>query len=246
MAQFSLRDFKSQVLRKGLARTNRFEISFTPPMSASREVNRRVNLLVESTQFPFLSISTKPLKIYGPSYQMPTTSEYGGEGWTVNFHVDREMTVKTLFDQWMEGIVIGGSLGTFNVNYQNNYTCDITVKQLDENNNTTYAITLFEAFPRYMNVMELSNSSQNETHKLNMTFAYRYWRNVQDKPVQSVPTATTKNPFPKIVLPPVDRNNPFTATKPNSPEPRGSIIRSGDGTPVRSGSGTIVRTDPNR
>jgi hypothetical protein len=39
-----------------------------------------------------------------------------------------------------------------------------------------YEIELLEAFPRSMTIMDLNNSAQNQTHRLNIIFAYRYWR----------------------------------------------------------------------
>jgi hypothetical protein len=36
-------------------------------------------------------------------------------------------------------------------------------------------VELIEAFPRSVAMMELNNSTQNQVHKLNVTFAYRKW-----------------------------------------------------------------------
>ena len=35
---------------------------------------------------------------------------------------------------------------------------------------------LYEAFPRSVNLLELNNSAQNQTHRLNVLFAYHYWK----------------------------------------------------------------------
>ena len=69
---------------------------------------RRVSLLCESANFPPLNINTKAQRIYGPAYQRPVGSDYGGDGISLTFHVDRQMLVKRLFDAWMETIVSGG------------------------------------------------------------------------------------------------------------------------------------------
>ena len=50
---------------------------------------------------PPVNISTKSFKIFGPTYQRPFGAEYGGEGISFTFHVDRDMKVKTFFDDWM-------------------------------------------------------------------------------------------------------------------------------------------------
>lgn len=173
-AHFSLSKFKSQVLGKGLARSNRFEVLILPPqgLRANRNSSDTVSLLCEQASFPMLSINTKPFRIYGPSYQRPTGIEYGGEGLPFTFHVDREMKVKNFFDEWMQLIV---NKDTFNVTYQREYITDITIKQLDEADNVTYTAVLKDAFPRNMNLMDLNHSSQSQTHRLTVLFAYRKW-----------------------------------------------------------------------
>jgi hypothetical protein len=61
------------------------------------------------------------------------------------------------------------------VHYADNYTVPITIFQLDEKENVTYAITLEDAFPRSVALLDLNNSTQNQVHKLNVTFSYRRW-----------------------------------------------------------------------
>jgi len=176
-AHYSLQKFKSQVLGKGLAKPNRFEVFIPPPqgLQSGRAGGDIVSLLCEQASFPMLTINTKPFKIYGPSYQRPTGIEYGGEGLPFTFHVDREMKVKTFFDEWMQLIV---NKDTFNVTYQREYITDITIKQLDEADNVTYTAVLKDSFPRNLNLMDLNHSAQSQTHRLTVLFAYRKWTTV--------------------------------------------------------------------
>jgi hypothetical protein len=223
VAAFRLQDFIAQVKTKGLARVNRFEVIITPPPGINvnyLEFNK-ISLLCEVSNFPPINLSVKPFKIFGPSYQRPITSEYGGDGMSMTFHVDREMNVKRFFDDWMENIV---RRDDFTVNYQSSYATTLKIKQLDEGNlvneptlderfpqdalrgnfnniiigngleeernklNIMYEIELLEAFPRSMTLMDLNNSAQNQTHRLNIIFAYRYWRRTDiPESVQLVP-----------------------------------------------------------
>jgi hypothetical protein len=175
VAAFRLQDFIAEVKTKGLARVNRFEVIITPPQFiASNYLDfNRISLLCEVSNFPPINLSVKPFKIFGPSYQRPITSEYGGDGISMTFHVDREMKVKKFFDDWIETVV---DRNNFTVGYQNEYITKISVRQLDEANNVNYEIELLEAFPRSITLMDLNHSAQNQTHRLNVIFAYRYWR----------------------------------------------------------------------
>ena len=182
-SNFTLSDFKSQVLSQGLARSNRFELLITTPPNYSTifaekynltdSNSRLVSLLCETCTLPPINVSTKPLKIFGPTYQRPYTSEYGGDGISMQFHIDSSMAVKRFFEDWIESIV---SKDTFTVAYQEEYATTVYIRQLNELNEVTYEIELLEAFPRSMNLVELSNTSQNQTHRLNVILAYRYWR----------------------------------------------------------------------
>lgn len=135
---------------------------------------------------PVLNIFTKSFKIFGPTYQRPITSEYGGEGLAFTFHVDRDMRVRRFFEDWMHAII---NPYTFTVGYLKDYSTNVIIRQLDEQDNVTHEVELLEAFPRNMNLMDLNNASTNQTHRLNILFAYRYWRNtnINKKQISSIP-----------------------------------------------------------
>lgn len=175
MANFSLDKFRTEVLSgAGLARTNRFEVLITPPrgLANARGSSELVSLYVEQASIPVLNIFSKSYKIFGPSYQRPVTSEYGGEGLAMTFHVDRNMMVRKFFEDWMHIIV---NPDNFTVGYQEDYITDIIIRQLNEKDQVTYEVKLLEAFPRNINLMDLNNNSSNQNHRLNVLFAYRYW-----------------------------------------------------------------------
>ena len=210
ISTFSLDTFRSEILGgQGLARTNRFEIIITPPPSLSNRYRESIltSVYIEQTNMPGINIAVKPLKIFGPTYQRPITSEYGGEGLSVTFHMDRDMSVRKFFEDWMHVIV---DPNDFTVGYQEDYITDIAIRQLDEQDNITHEIILLEAFPRNMNIMDLNNASQNQTHRLNILFAYRYWRNI-DNPTTTTPTDIPRSiQFPEV---PVTDNGSVVSTR---------------------------------
>lgn len=206
-SHFNLDSFRNEVLKFGLARTNRFEVIITPPIALSGLTNEAelVSLYVEQASMPLLNIFTKQLKIFGPTYQRPITSEYGGEGLPMTFHIDREMVVKSFFERWMHQVI---NPETFTVGFQEDYVTDILIRQLDEQENITQEIKLLEAFPRNLNVLDLNNSSSNQTHRLNVLFAYRYWINTGEE--YSVTPTDIPRPIqqPQLPLPDLRLNEP--------------------------------------
>lgn len=182
MANFSLDRFKAEVSQRGLARTNRFEIEMPIPRSLigyyfSKDI-QIVNLLCEQASFPPQIIGVRPQRIYGPLYQRPFGVEYGGEGIPMTFLVDRQMDVKAFFDSWISKVV---DPFQFFVYYRRDYSVDIRVHQLDENDKITYSVEIQDAFPRSVTIMELNNTSQNQFHRINVNFAYRKWSPVHVK-----------------------------------------------------------------
>jgi hypothetical protein len=196
---WNLDKFRSEVLGgAGLSRPNRFEVVITPPskLSSSFGESYLSSLYVEQASLPLLNLSVKSFKIFGPSYQRPISSEYGGEGLSLTFHVDREMRIRKFFEEWMHIIV---DPDKFTVGYQSDYIADVYIKQLDEQDNVTYEVKLIEAFPRSMNMLELNNGSTNQTHRLNVVFAYRNWVNTS-RQVQAQPLPRNiKNPQVPVV-----------------------------------------------
>ena len=182
-SHFSLSNFQAQVATSALARTNRFEVIITPPKIAQRkDKSELASLFCEVSNLPPLNINVKAFKIYGPNHQRPIGSDYGGDGLSMTFHLDSGMAIKRFFDDWMEGIV---TRDTYNVNYQDNYATSILLKQLrpseNDKDDVMYEIELIEAFPRSMNIVEFNNSAQNQTQRLTVVFAYRYWRRTDIK-----------------------------------------------------------------
>lgn len=185
-ANFNLSQFIGAVREDSLARVNRFEVFINAPstlIGKSIANSGAVSLYCEMASLPPVNISTKSFKIFGPTYQRPFGAEYGGEGISLTFHVDRDMQVKKFFDEWTAKVVDPDS-GL--VGYQEDYISTIRLRQLDEQDNVTYEIELSEAFPRSVNLLELNNSAQNQTHRLNVLFAYRYWKDI-DREFQTMP-----------------------------------------------------------
>ena len=179
-SNFNLSQFIGAVREDSLARVNRFEVIINTPkdllLSGKNRSNARaVSLYCEMASLPPVNISTKSFKIFGPTYQRPFGAEYGGEGISLTFHVDRDMQVKKFFDEWTATVVDPDS-GL--VGFQEDYISTLTLKQLNEHDEVTYELELEEAFPRSVNLLELNNSAQNQTHRLNVLFAYRYWKDV--------------------------------------------------------------------
>lgn len=200
-ANFDLQKFLALAQTQSFARTNRFEVLIPPPIGLLDVYQSdNISIMVEQASFPLLNITTKGFKIFGPTYQRPVTTEYGGEGMSISFHIDRDMRLKKFFEDWMHLIV---NPIDFTVSYQEEYITSIYIRQLDEQDFVTHEVVLYEAFPRNMNILELNNAATNQTHRLNMLFAYRYWQETVEKQPTDLPRKITTPQLPSLdVRPP--------------------------------------------
>ena len=209
-SNFNLSQFIGAVREDSFARVNRFEVFINAPSTLTNKNianSGAVSLYCEMASLPPVNISTKSFKIFGPTYQRPFSAEYGGEGISLTFHVDRDMQVKKFFDEWTAKVVDPDS--GF-VGFQEDYISTIRLRQLNEQDEVTYELELEEAFPRSVNLLELNNSAQNQTHRLNVLFAYRYWKDVSPE-FTTMPTDIPKQIlFPQVPVTDV-RTRQFTA-----------------------------------
>lgn len=201
---FSLTNFIAQARVNGFAKNNRFEVEIAPPPGLTFYTNQDARKLaitnVEIANFPVLNILNKQLRAQGPAYQRPVGMEFGGEGINITFVLDQSMKLKAFFDAWMFKIVNPYSS---EVSYKDKYIGEsIKIKQLNNIDDIVYSVILTDVFPRSMSLLDLSQSNQNQYHKLTVTFAYRKWISEHESfgsldvsPTTLVPT------MPKIVPP---------------------------------------------
>jgi hypothetical protein len=144
----------------------------------------------------------------------------------MTFYLDKNMMIKGYFDAWMALIV---DPHQYYVNYPDNYTVPIRIRQLDEQDEISYVAILEDAFPRNVAMVELNNSTQNQVNRLNVTFAYRRWT-----PVQYIYDRNIVQIFQENY---VSKDDPFTTkTRNNTNDTNQAIIPS----PLTSGDRTTT------
>jgi hypothetical protein len=169
----SLQNFITEVKTNGLAKANRFTVSFGLPRAVVTSTPRDVqqaHLLCDGVQLPGLNYSTIQNRTFGEFREVPYERLY--DPVTFSFYVDKQFKVKHLFDQWM-GSIQNPTARTFN--YYENYVVDIYVTALDELNQPRYQIKLAEAYPKTISSISMDQSSK-DIIKLQVTMQYKYWR----------------------------------------------------------------------
>ena len=170
----TLNEFISSVKTEGLMRSSRFAVSFSlpgviGPGKFSQDL-RKILLYCDNINLPGLTVETTPAKTFGEVREMPYQKQY--DNINMGFYVDNNMSVKLLFDAWMNAIQDPVSR-TFN--YYKDYTTDINIEVYDIANKSKYAVTLFQAYPKTLNAVQMDYGNK-EVMKLSVSMNYKYWQ----------------------------------------------------------------------
>ena len=180
----------------GIAKQTRYEVILIPPTGA-RGTNttpsnafasqmsdltgdgtaRATSLKCEQISMPGRNIDTAPdNNIYGPVREI-------AQGWsfadiTAQFQLSSDLKERRFFETWQR---LSFNPDTWNMGYYDDYTGTIQIFQLDEQDNRRYGVELIECFPKTVGELTYDYSAVNTQQKVQITFSYRYWKNLTDE-----------------------------------------------------------------
>ena len=202
----SIDTLKATIQKKGgLARTNRFNVIFTPPSQSLLNINKEVlvgqlasgdvpsvanlisdprdiSLLCESVSVPSRSISTLDYVSNVQSNKFPYT--HIDEDIEMSFILTNDYYMKSLFDGWLSSII---DVDQYSLGYKDDYSTDVIIQQLNIDNIPVYGVKLEKAFPISVSAIELNNANENEIAKVSVSFAYDKY--VVEGPLSSTASA---------------------------------------------------------
>lgn len=162
------KDFIAEIKQLGLARTNRFTVELTPP-NVNPATVRKTLLFCEKASLPGVNFATTQNRTFGELREIPYEKLF--DTCQLTFHVDRHMTVKKMFDDWMMFIQ-----NPINRSFQwyRNYITDLRIQVQDLEDKTTYEVSMYEAYPKAVGSVSL-DAEGKDTMRLDVTFQYKYW-----------------------------------------------------------------------
>lgn len=171
-----INEFIGKIKNEGLARTNRYIVTFGRPPGIGL-VNTSFNndaytagLFCTGAALPGMNIESSPHRIFSESREMPYAVSYNPLPLT--FYTDTKLQLKRFFDEWMNLII---DPVTRSVSYYANYVTTISVKALNLNDEPEYEVELFEAWPKTVGEVSLSYESR-DVMRLPVTFQYKNWK----------------------------------------------------------------------
>lgn len=198
----SIDNLKSIISKRGgLAKTNRFQIFFTPPQGSllgakgligaltsggglKSMINdpRDISLLCENVTIPGRQITTLDYQADKQAVKIPYS--FINEDVTCSFLLTNDYYMKTMFDDWLEQVF---NTETYRAKFKKDFTSDVVIQQLNEKNIPVYGVRLENAFPTTITGITLDNNSESAVQKISVTFSYDNY--VPEGPLSSTMSA---------------------------------------------------------
>ena len=146
--------------------------------TANSQTSRYLALQCESAELPGKTLQTADVKVYGPTFKVPYSTQYSDMNLT--FICTNEFYERKLFDRWMEAIQ---PTDTNNMRFpkgaSSRYMTNIKIIQYDDFIKQIYAVELIDAFPIGIAPQTL-NWSEDGFHRLSIQFAYQKYRTIYE------------------------------------------------------------------
>jgi len=176
---------------KNVARPNLFHVVMNPPVhihghpratnyetvgyrgtAFNGAASDEMELRVQSITMPGKNITTTPNdNAYGPSYEMANGISYAEEI-EVTYILDSDHRVREFFNNWQDKIV---NPVTYDLNYYDDYVGEMTIYQLDQNDNNASAVKVHEVFPKSVGPIQYSMESGNSILTVSVMMAFKKW-----------------------------------------------------------------------
>ena len=141
---------------------------------------RSVNINCDTISMPGKDLQTQEVQ-YGsePTRSMVQTHAYAGLI-EASFYADKYMRERQFFEAWQK-MCVGEH--THKAKYYDDYVGKMHIYQLGADSEIsrdmpTYAVEAMEVYPSTIGAVEYGYGKTNDVVKINVGFAYKYWRNM--------------------------------------------------------------------
>lgn len=177
--------FMAQMRSRSVARTNLFEIIFTPPrILAGESTQAIISLYASDGNLPGLFLQTIDLKRFGtgPNEKLPYSAQFNDIAFS--FIGDGQGDIYKFFYKWMQGIVLSDThmtntsyssvnqMSPYEVNFKEDYRSTINIITYDEKRNQILNYQLMEAYPVWLGETPLSWGDMDNLQKFPIAFTF--------------------------------------------------------------------------
>ena len=168
-----LNRFVSSLTSKDIARKNRYRINiFGNGPAAAGGFRTDMATMCETIEFPGQNMmSSADTLRFGPQREFINGVTYGPV--TASFIMSPDMYIKRFFERWQQQTM---NMTTWEPKYYADYIGGMKIYQLDRLDRVTYAVELFEVYPKTITAQDLGNASSDAYQTLSVELDYHHWR----------------------------------------------------------------------
>ena len=164
-------DFKANLIGGG-ARANQFRVTITPPSGIAIGLDtRRTSFLCTATSLPASTIGSFAVPFRGRNiYVVGDRPE--PEAWTTSFYNDTDFMIRNAMERWHNGI--NDFANNTGVTSPSDYQTDLSVEQLDRDDQVLKTYILRNAYPTSVAEISLENANQDAIETFAVTWKYQH------------------------------------------------------------------------
>jgi len=166
----TIQEFKS-ALSNGGARANQFEVILPSWDSNS---NQKSRFLCKSASLPASDI--QDIEVLYRGRPVHFAGERTFQPWTVTVINETDFSIRTEMENWMNAISMTSQ--TNGITNPGLYQRNMSVYQLDRNDQQIYEYSFFDAYPTNVSEIQLSFDQGQLIEEFQVTFTYNYWISV--------------------------------------------------------------------
>lgn len=205
MVDLSINSFLSK-FKTGVSKPSRYEVKFSLPKGVSvgegeigvnnDAINGRIqrmqsyfnaqgsiNVKCHTATLPQRALMTREHRQNSAPFRVPYSASY--EPVTFSFYMDSNADSRDYFEVWQSAVV---NLGTNTINFYDEYVSDIEMVMLDPYGEESYGVTLFDAYPTSIGMIDLSYGQVNAYTTCVVSMSYKSWKPFwNDEGIQTSP-----------------------------------------------------------
>lgn len=185
----AINNLRSYIGKNDILSNNLFYVEISIPhilTGTHDKMARDLPLLCHSASLPGVSFGTSEVRRYGVGVteKRPTFPIFTDT--TLTFIGDGKGEVRNFFYNWMTNIVKFDGMGSaqkpgdrmapFEVDYKENYQCQVNIVVLNRANKKIFKVTLVDAFPIALGDQSLSWHDNDSLMSIPVTFTYFNWK----------------------------------------------------------------------
>lgn len=124
---------------------------------------------------PARTLQTYPHSQHCAPFRVPFSQQY--EPVTFTFYSGTHFRQRHFFDIWQTSVV---NINDNSLNFFSEYTQDIDIWQLDRNNNKTYGVRLYAAWPVAIGEVQYSYAQNNAVTEITVSMEFKLWKSFND------------------------------------------------------------------